>query len=368
MQSLCCLSADLKQDEGESASHPDSDQSLCPRYISRQSDRAAVSRKSDGAWSRARKKMNSEKREWKRERAEKKERRMSFCCWDMRSSRSKAAVSSDTDTGPGGCVCVSVCAGCDMLPSRPRGSEEEIRSARLQAIYLTARRYRSVLLLARQETDTPLIGRLAGCWNMSQIYVFHVCVSVRICIVWGEGVQLINPIPELLWTLEHCPNWSKRKDGITTPRITCSHTLIHSQAACKGGPGPEGGWELKPGRTLLRRAGLQTGKSRTLRAERASYEKQSEQQREPHIWLISSLLESWWVFFFFLAVRVLVIDWPALFFLWLVYLWNKCTRKTNKQKKKPDPRPLRVLSLPSLHDTMSQKKKILNQSRHQNAF
>lgn len=168
---------------------------------------------------------------------------------------------------------------------------------------------------------------------MSQIYVFHVCVSVRICIVWGEGVQLINPIPELLWTLEHCPNWSKRRDGITTPRITRSHTLTHSQAACRGGPGPEGGWELKPGRTLLRRAGLQTGKSRTLRAERASYEKQSEQQSEPHIWLISSLLESWWVFFFFLAVRVLVIDWPVLFFLWLVYLWNKCTRKTNKQKK-----------------------------------
>lgn len=192
------------------------------------------------------------------------------------------------------------------------------------------------------------------------------CVSVRICIVWGEGVQLINPIPELLWTLEHCPNWSKRRDGITTPRITRSHTLTHSQAACRGGPGPEGGWELKPGRTLLRRAGLQTGKSRTLRAERASYEKQSEQQSEPHIWLISSLLESWWVFFFFLAVRVLVIDWPAPFFLWLVYLWNKCTRKTNKQKKPWPTPPLHPQS--ALHDTMSQKKKILNQSRHQNAF
>lgn len=155
-------------------------------------------------------------------------------------------------------------------------------------------------------------------------------MCVRICIVWGEGFQLINPIPELLWTLEHCPNWSKRRDGITTPQITRSHTLTHSQAACRGGPRPEGGWELKPGRTLLRRAGLQTGKSRTPRAERASYEKQSEQQSEPHIWLISSLLESWRVFFFFLAVRVLLIDWPALFFPWLVYLWNKCTRKTNK--------------------------------------
>lgn len=232
---------------------------------------------------------------------------------------------------------------------------------RLQAIYLTAHRYRSVLLLARQETDPhPPIGRLAGCWNMSQIYVFHVCVSVRICIVWGEGVQLINPIPELLWTLEHCPNWSKRRDGITTPRITRSHTLTHSQAACRGGPGPEGGWELKPGRTLLRRAGLQTGKSRTLRAERASYEKQSEQQSEPHIWLISSLLESWWVFFFFLAVRVLVIDWPALFFLWLVYLWNKCTRKTNKQKKNPDPRPLCIFSLPSMIPCHRKKKSWIN--------
>lgn len=270
-------------------------------------------------------------------------------------------------------VCVWVCVRA-VTCSRPdhgglrRKFDQPGYTDRLQAIYLTAHRYRSVLLLARQETDPhPPIGRLAGCWNMSQIYVFHVCVSVRICIVWGEGVQLINPIPELLWTLEHCPNWSKRRDGITTPRITRSHTLTHSQAACRGGPGPEGGWELKPGRTLLRRAGLQTGKSRTLRAERASYEKQSEQQSEPHIWLISSLLESWWVFFFFLAVRVLVIDWPALFFLWLVYLWNKCTRKTNKPKKKPWPTP--PLHLQSaLHDTMSQKKKILNQSRHQNAF
>ncbi len=57
-------------------------------------------------------------------------------------SSCKAAVSSNTDPGLGGdgsvsvCVCACarvnfVCAGCDMLQSRPQGSNEEIQSAQL---------------------------------------------------------------------------------------------------------------------------------------------------------------------------------------------------------------------------------------------
>lgn len=73
-------------------------------------------------------------------------------------SSNKAAVSSNTDTGLGGgggqvCESVCVCACCDMLQSRPQGSDGEIQSAQLlrpPGGGLTVCRYGSVLSLAGQ--------------------------------------------------------------------------------------------------------------------------------------------------------------------------------------------------------------------------